>query len=124
MVCDPNCHLAANSDRDDNGSNDIETQPGYRLTVNVPSHPFGISMVGIFITTENGYTGQASVPTAGDSSHTFDVPKNQWKLVRVCVNSENFSPDMKQTTVIHMKQLAAICQCHYLLYHHTLLNIT
>jgi hypothetical protein len=72
VVCDPNCHVAANTDRDDNGSNDSEAQPGYRLTVNVPSHPFGIPMVGISITTENGHTDQVSVPTAGDSSHRFE----------------------------------------------------
>jgi len=93
VVCDPNCHVAANSDRDDNGSNNSEAQPGYRLTVNVPSHPFGISRVGISITTENGHTDQVSVPTAGDSSHTFSIPKNQGKSIRVCVNSEDFSAD-------------------------------
>ena len=93
VVCDPNCHVAASGDRDGNGSNDSEGQPGYRLTVNVPSHPFGISRVGISITSENGHTDQVSVPTAGDSSHTFDIPKNQGKSVRVCVNSENLSAD-------------------------------
>jgi hypothetical protein len=57
----------------------------------VPSHPFGISRVGISITTENGHTDQVSVPAGGDSAHTFDIPKNQGKSVRVCVNSENLS---------------------------------
>jgi hypothetical protein len=27
MVCDPICHVAASSDRDDNSSNDSEAQP-------------------------------------------------------------------------------------------------
>src|ERR1700746_3362559 len=55
IVCDPNCHMATNSNTNSN-SNDSEAQPAYGLTVNVPSHPFGISTVGISITTENGHT--------------------------------------------------------------------
>jgi hypothetical protein len=69
----------------------------------------------------NGHTDQASVPTAGDSSNTFHLPKDQGKSVRVCVI---IPKTFLQTTVIHIKLRAAICQCHYLLYHHTLLNIT
>ncbi len=53
------------------------------------SHPFGTSKVGISITTENGHTDQANVPTAGGSSYTFNIPKNQGKWVQVCVNSGN-----------------------------------
>jgi hypothetical protein len=45
IVCNPNCYIASNS----------EAQPAYRLTVNVPSRPFGTSRVGIPTTTENGY---------------------------------------------------------------------
>jgi len=41
----------------------------------------------------NGHTDQASVPTAGDSSNTFHLPKDQGKSVLVCDNSEDFSPD-------------------------------
>ena len=77
IVCDPNCHVASNSGSNNSGSNDTETQPAYRLTVNVPSHPFGASTVGISITTKNGHTDQASVPTAGGSSYTFNIPKVQ-----------------------------------------------
>jgi hypothetical protein len=33
------------SDRNGKSSNDSEAQPGYKLIVNVPSHPFGISRV-------------------------------------------------------------------------------
>jgi hypothetical protein len=65
----------------------------YGLTVNVPSHPFGISTVGISITTENGHTDQADVPTASGSSHTFNIPKNRGKWVQVCVNSGQLSTD-------------------------------
>ena len=65
IVCDPNCHVSSNSGSNNSGSNGTETQPSYRLTVNVPSHPFGASTVGISIATENGHTDQASVPTAG-----------------------------------------------------------
>ena len=36
-------------------------EPGYQLTVNVPSYPFGTSTLGISITTANRYTDQASV---------------------------------------------------------------
>jgi hypothetical protein len=35
IVCNPNCYIASNS----------EAQPAYRLTVNVPSRPFGTSRV-------------------------------------------------------------------------------
>ncbi|MFY9872378.1 MAG: hypothetical protein WAK17_21925, partial [Candidatus Nitrosopolaris sp.] len=73
IVCNPNCHIASNSGSNNSGSNNSgsnnsEAQPAYRITVNVPSHPFGISTVGISITTENGHTDQADVPTAGGSS--------------------------------------------------------
>jgi hypothetical protein len=94
IVCDPNCHMATNSNSNTNSnSSDSEAQPAYGLTVNVPSHPFGISMVGISITTEKGHTEQASVPTAGGSSYTFNIPKNQGKWVQVCVNSGQLSTD-------------------------------
>jgi hypothetical protein len=98
IVCDPNCHMATNSNSNTNSnSSDSETQPAYRLTVNVPSHPFGASTVGISITTENGHTDQATVPTAGGSSHTFNIPKNQGKWVQVCVNSGKHSVDTCHT---------------------------
>jgi hypothetical protein len=102
IVCDPNCHIASNSDSNNSSSsnrdtNGTETQPSYRLTVNVPSHPFGASTVGISIITENGHTDQASVPTAGDSSHTFKIPKDQGKWAQVCVNSGNRSVDRCHT---------------------------
>jgi hypothetical protein len=71
------------------GNNGLE--PGYQLTVTVPSHPFGTSTVGISITTANGYTDQANVPTAGGASWTFNIPPNQGNSVLVCVNSENSS---------------------------------
>src|SRR5215831_15165123 len=98
IVCDPNCHLATNTNTNTSAyshtnSSDSEAQPAYGLTVNVPSHPFGISAVGISIITENGHTDQASVPTAGGSSHTFNIPKDQGKWVQVCVNSGNRSVD-------------------------------
>jgi hypothetical protein len=70
IVCEPNCHMATNANTNTNSntnsnsnsnsnSSDIEAQPAYGLTVNVPSHPFGVSTVGISITTENGHTDQA-----------------------------------------------------------------
>jgi hypothetical protein len=126
IVCDPNCHVAANSDRDDNGNNDSEAQPGYRLTVNVPSHPFGISMVGMSITTENGHTDQVSVPTAGGPSHTFDIPKNQGKSVRVCVNSEDLSADnchTYETTGSDMSVSLSAISSHSIKHHLNLLKI-
>jgi hypothetical protein len=107
IVCDPNCHVASNSNSNNSNSNNsgsnnsgtsgTETQPSYRLTVNVPSHPFGASTVSISISTENGHTDQASVPTAGGSSHTFNIPKDQGKWVQVCVNSGNRSVDRCHT---------------------------
>ena len=97
IVCDPNCHVASNSASNNSASNNTETQPSYRLTVNVPSHPFGASTVGISISTENGHTDQATVHTAGGSSHTFNIPKDQGKWVHVCVNSGNLSVDRCHT---------------------------
>jgi hypothetical protein len=61
------------------------TGSGYRLTVNVPSHPFGESSVNMEITTENGYHQLANVGTAGGASHTFEIPSNEGNSVRVCV---------------------------------------
>jgi hypothetical protein len=89
IVCDPNCHIAANNGSSNNGSSEV--QPAYRLTVNVPSHPFGTSTVDISLTTENGHTDQANVPTAGGLSYTFNIPENQGKSVQVCVKPVNLS---------------------------------
>src|SRR5215469_8603589 len=116
IVCNPNCHLSSNSDNansgsssgsgsssnsgsSDTGSSDMggSGQAAYRLTVNVPSHPFGASTVGMSITTANGYTDQASVPTACGPSYTFNIPKNQGKSVQVCVNSGTLSHDICRT---------------------------
>jgi hypothetical protein len=88
MVCNPNCHLSLSS-----GSGNSSVEAAYRLTVNVPSHPFSGSTVGISITTENGHRDQANVPTAGGASYTFNIPKNQGKWVQVCVNSSDLSTD-------------------------------
>jgi hypothetical protein len=61
--------------------------PGYQLTVNVPSYPAGTSTLGISITTADGYTDNANVAASGVTSWTFKIPTNQgW--VRVCVNSD------------------------------------
>jgi hypothetical protein len=108
IVCNPNCHLSGNSDNANSGSSGSSSNSGssdtggigqaaYRLTVNVQSHPFGASTVGMSITTANGYTDQANVPTAGGSSYTFNVPKNQGKSVQVCVNSGTLSHDICRT---------------------------
>src|SRR5215469_15447220 len=111
IVCNPNCHLSSNSDNANSGSSSgsgstsnsgssdtgSSGQAAYRLTVNVPSHPFGASTVGMSITTANGYTDQANVPTAGGSSYTFNIPKNQGKSVQVCVNSGTLSHDICRT---------------------------
>ncbi len=98
IVCNPNCHLSSNTDSGNSGnSGNSGVEASYRLTVNVPSHPFGTSTVGISITTANGYTDQASVPTAGGSSYTFNIPKNQGNSVRVCVNSGTLSHDNCRT---------------------------
>jgi hypothetical protein len=96
IVCDPNCHFASdngssNNSSNNNGSNISDTQAAYRLTVNVPSHPFGTSTVDISITTANGHTDQANVPTAGGTSYTFNIPENQGKSVQVCVKPGNLS---------------------------------
>jgi hypothetical protein len=73
--------------------NNVVTQPGYLLTVNVLSHPFGTSTIGISITTEDGYTDQANIPTAGNPSWTFNIPPNQGSSVQVCVNSGALSEE-------------------------------
>jgi hypothetical protein len=81
---------------DSNGiisANNNVVQPGYLLTVYVPSHPFGTSTVGISITTEDGYTDQANIPTAGNPSWTFNIPPNQGNSVQVCVNSGALSQE-------------------------------
>jgi hypothetical protein len=65
-----------------------QQQLAYKLTVSVPSHPFGASYVNIGIKTQNGYSGSISVSTAASSnkpSHTFDIPPNEGKSVQVCV---------------------------------------
>ena len=62
-------------------------EPGYQLTVKVPSYPFGTSTLGISITTANGYTDQASIAASGVTSWTFNIPASQGSSVRVCVNS-------------------------------------
>ena len=66
-------------------------EPGYQLTVKVPSYPFGTSTLGISITTANGYTDQASIAASGVTSWTFNIPASQGSSVRVCVNSDNSS---------------------------------
>jgi len=97
IICNPNCHVASNSGINNSGSNGTERQPAYRLTVNVPSHPFGASTIGISIATENGHTDQVTVPTAGGSSHTFNISKDQGKWVQLCVNSGKLSVDTCHT---------------------------
>ena len=136
IVCDPNCHLASNSGSNNSASNnsasnnsasnDTEKQPSYRLTVNVPSHPFGASTVGISISTENGHTDQADVPTAGGSSHTFNIPKNQGKWVQVCVNSGQLSTDNCHTYEItgsNMSVSLSAVSPHSVKHHSNLSNI-
>jgi hypothetical protein len=65
--------------------------PGYQLTVNIPSYPAGTSSLGISITTANGYTDHANVAASGVTSWTFNIPTSQGSSVRVCVNSDNSS---------------------------------
>jgi hypothetical protein len=63
------------------------SDPGYQLTVNVPSYPSGTSTLGISISTANGYTDHAHIAASGVTSWTFNIPANQgW--VRVCVDSD------------------------------------
>jgi hypothetical protein len=66
-------------------------EPGYQLTVNVPSYPSGTSTLGISITTANGYTDHANLATSSGTSWTFNIPANQGSSVRVCVNSDSSS---------------------------------
>ena len=66
-------------------------EPGYQLTVNVPSYPSGTSTLGISITTANGYTDHANLATSSGTSWTFNIPANQGSSIRVCVNSDNSS---------------------------------
>jgi hypothetical protein len=65
--------------------------PGYQLTVNIPSYPAGTSSLGISITTANGYTDHANVAASGVTSWTFNIPTSQGSSVRVCVDSDNSS---------------------------------
>src|SRR5215831_2976284 len=61
--------------------------PGYQLTVNVPSYPSGTSTLGISLSTANGYTDHANIAASGVTSWTFNIPANQgW--IRVCVYSD------------------------------------
>jgi hypothetical protein len=66
-------------------------EPGYQLTVNVPSYPSGTSTLGISITAANGYTDHANVDVSSVTSWTFNIPANQGSSVRVCVNSDSSS---------------------------------
>jgi len=91
IVCDPICHVSSNNGGSNGGSSITDAQPAYRLTVNVPSHPFGTSTVDISIITANGHTDEANVPTAGGLSYTFNIPENQGKSVKVCVKPGNLS---------------------------------
>jgi hypothetical protein len=91
IVCDPICHVSSNNGGSNGGSSIADAQPAYRLTVNVPSHPFGTSTVDISLTTANGHTDEANVPTAGGLSYTFNIPENQGKSVQVCVKPGNLS---------------------------------
>jgi hypothetical protein len=91
IVCDPNCHISSNSGGSIGGSSISDAKPAYRLTVNIPSHPFGTSTVDISITTANGHTDQANVPTASGISYTFNIPENQGKSIKVCVKPGNLS---------------------------------
>lgn len=112
-MCNPNCHIVSNNGISTNGSSgsNSEAQPAYRLIVNVPSHPFGVSIttVGISITTENGYRDQADPPTTSGSSYTFNIPKNEGKSDRFVLILEI----LQMTGVIPMRLQAAICQFHY-----------
>jgi hypothetical protein len=70
--------------------------PGYELTVNVPSYPAGTSTLGISITTADEYTDNANVAASGVTSWTFKIPTNQgW--VRVCINSDISSGETCKT---------------------------
>jgi hypothetical protein len=70
--------------------------PGYQLTVNVPSYPAGTSTLDISITSADGYTDNANVAASGVTSWTFKIPTNQgW--VRVCVNSDISSGETCKT---------------------------
>jgi hypothetical protein len=66
----------------------VAQQPGYSLTVNVPSHEFEKSTVTISIKTANGYQNSRTVSTAGGASWTFDVPANEGDSVQVCVSGD------------------------------------
>ena len=102
MVANGNTNSNTNSNINNNinnNSSDSEARPAYGLTSPVPLHPFGVSMVGISITTEKGHIDDADVPTAGGSSHTFNIPKNQERGYKLVSILDSFP----QTTVIHMK---------------------
>jgi hypothetical protein len=75
----------------------VVTVLNQRTGHNVPSHPFGASTVNISIATENRHTDQVAIPTAGGSSHTFNISKDQGKWVQVCVNSGKLSADRCHT---------------------------
>ena len=66
-------------------------EPGYRLTVNIPSYPSGTSTLGISIITANGYTDHAKIDVSGVTSWTFNIPSNQGSSIRVCINSDSSS---------------------------------
>jgi hypothetical protein len=58
-------------------------QPGYSLTVNVLSHPFGDSSVNIDITTANGVQKICNCKySRPQPSYTFDIPPNEGNSVQ------------------------------------------
>ncbi len=82
-MCDPNCYIASNNGSSNNassnnGSSNSEAQPAYRLTSPTISS-ICTSTVDISLTTANGHTDQANLPTAGGLSYTFNIPENQGK---------------------------------------------
>jgi hypothetical protein len=66
-------------------------EPGYRLTVNIPSYPSGTSTIGISITTASGYMDHAKVDVSGVTSWIFNIPSNQGSSVQACINSDSSS---------------------------------
>jgi len=87
------------------------------IKLQTTSHPYRTSKV-ISITTTTGYTDQADVPTAGDSSQTFSILKNQGYSVQVCVNLGTFFHDNCRT----YETIGNAMQYHYL--QHPLMKAT
>jgi hypothetical protein len=76
---------SSSTNNNNNQGTTSQGQSGYSITVNVNTHGFGKDRVNIGVTTENGYSANQEVLTAGEASWTFNIPPNQGNSIQVCV---------------------------------------